>query len=144
VSYSYAGPYSFACNNCGQGMATELWMIMDTAERPDLVERIPGQHDSRYYLLPLRSAMAAERSIAHLPAGRPGAPSSVVSMSSPIASIANIACTVSRSYAATRAALSGNPETWRRAGGVRRRSLASAINRARSSAVAAVPWSSST
>lgn len=37
---SYAQTHPLACPACGRGFDFALWLLVDTAERPDLVERI--------------------------------------------------------------------------------------------------------
>ena len=46
---SYAQPHSFTCPHCGQSGNAEIWLIVDTDERPDLVEQIRdgSLHDIR-------------------------------------------------------------------------------------------------
>ncbi len=40
MSHSYAQPADLPCPNCHQTFHAELWLILDAAERPDLIERL--------------------------------------------------------------------------------------------------------
>lgn len=49
MSRSFAQSVALPCGNCGQRFMAEIWLIVDTAERPDLVDRIRAEtiHTSR-------------------------------------------------------------------------------------------------
>ncbi len=40
MTHSFAQQVSLSCPRCGRNFDAELWLIIDTAERPDLLERI--------------------------------------------------------------------------------------------------------
>ncbi len=41
-THSHAEPATLPCRSCGETLACEVWIIVDTAERPDLLARIKG------------------------------------------------------------------------------------------------------
>ncbi|MGB9872982.1 MAG: CpXC domain-containing protein, partial [Anaerolineae bacterium] len=40
MTHSFAQPASLTCPRCGQTFSAEVWLIVDAAERPDLLERL--------------------------------------------------------------------------------------------------------
>lgn len=43
MSRSFAQSVALPCGNCGQSFMAEVWLIVDAAERPDLVDRIRAE-----------------------------------------------------------------------------------------------------
>jgi len=66
MPHSYAQAATLDCPNCGQSFQADIWLTVDTAERPDLTERLRG-HAPHRDLPPLRPPGGTGRQ----PAGRP-------------------------------------------------------------------------
>ena len=40
MNHSYAEQVNVTCHGCGNTFSTEVWVLVDVAERPDLIERL--------------------------------------------------------------------------------------------------------
>ncbi len=61
MANSYTETTSLTCPHCGESFAAEIWLIIDAAERPELVEKIKQGNSPRDNLPGLQPIPASRR-----------------------------------------------------------------------------------